>query len=289
MTDRPALVVANEKSRRGRDVEPFVAALEAGGLPIRREPCHRREALEHLILRLRDEIGAVILGGGDGTVNAAASALRETGLPLGILPLGTGNDLARTLGIPADPAKAAQIVLAGRTRLIDLGSVNGHPFFNVASLGLSVAVTRRLTAIMKRRLGALAYPAAAARAILTSGRFRAILRADGEEIVVTTLQVAVGNGRYYGGGMVVEASATIEDGQLDLYSLEPRARWRLLLMARAFRSGEHGKLDEVRALRCRTVTVSTRRPRSVIADGEMLTRTPAHFTVLPQAVRVFVP
>ncbi len=142
---------------------------------------------------------------------------------------------------------------------------------------------------MKRRYGALAYPIAAAAAVLRAGRFRASLRADGEEIVVTTLQIAVGNGRYYGGGMVVEASAQIDDGTLDVYSLEPWARWRLLFMARAFRAGEHDQLPEVRSLRCRTVTVTTSRPRDVSADGEIVTRTPAHFAVLPQAVRVFAP
>lgn len=286
----PALLVANEHSRHGAEIEPFIAALEAGGLKLRREQCRRREELGELIRRLRGEVGSVILGGGDGTLNAAAEALRETGLPLGILPLGTANDLARTLGIPADaPEAAAGIILNAGIRAVDLGLVNGKPFFNVASLGLSVAITHRLTDIMKRRLGVLAYPAAAAAAVIPTGRFRAILRADGEEVSVATLQIAVGNGRYYGGGMVVDAEAAIDDGQLNIYSLEPRARWRLLLMARAFRAGEHQKLDEVRTLVCRSVTVTTRRARDVSADGEIVTRTPAHFTILPRAVRVYAP
>src|ERR671926_181555 len=78
----------------------------------------------------------VMLGGGDGTMNAAASALVEIGRPLAVLPLGTGNDLARTLGIPLDPLAAAEVAAAGRTRRIDLGLVNGRPFFNVACVGL---------------------------------------------------------------------------------------------------------------------------------------------------------
>jgi len=289
MMERPALLVANENSRRGGQVAPFVAALERGGMQLRREPCRHREELAPMIRELRDEIGAVILAGGDGTVNASGSALHETGLPLGILPLGTANDLARTLGIPDDPEQAAAIILAGNTKLLDLGTVNEHPFFNVASLGLSVAVTHRLKGILKRRLGALAYPVAAGVAIIRSGRFRAVMRVDGEEKSVTSLQIAVGNGRYYGGGMVVDEDAAIDDATLHVYSLEPRARWRLLFMARAFRAGEHRKLEEVRNFRCKTVTVTTRRPRGVTADGEMLTRTPANFAVLAQAVRVFVP
>lgn len=289
MNDRPALLVANENSRKGGQISPFLAALERGGMKIRRETCPDRTLLSPMIAELKDEIGAVILAGGDGTLNAAASGLHQTGLPLGILPLGTANDLARTLGLPDGPEQAAAVILAGRTRQLDLGSVNEHPFFNVASLGLTVSVTQRLNRTVKRRFGALAYPIAALHAVARTGRFKAVLRADGEETAVTTLQIAVGNGRHYGGGMVVAEDATIEDATLHVYSLEPKARWRLLFMARAFRAGEHDKLPSVRTFRCKTVTVTTRRPRRVCADGELITRTPANFAVLPKAVRVFVP
>jgi diacylglycerol kinase (ATP) len=222
-------------------------------------------------------------------MHTAAPALLATGLPLGVLPLGTANDLARSLGIPDTPEDAAAIILAGRTRAIDLGTVNGIPFFNVASLGLSVAVTKRLSGIMKRRFGMLAYPLAAGLTIMQSRRFRVTLTADGEDISTTTLQIAVGNGRFYGGGNLVEANAEIDDGVLDVYSLEPRAWWRLLVMARAFRAGEHHKLREVRSLACRTLSVRTKHPHDVSADGEIITTTPAEFAVLPKAVRVFVP
>ena len=287
--DRPALLVANEHSRRGREVGPFVEALERGGMRLRREGCRRREELPALIRGLREDVGAVILAGGDGTMSAAAPALRDTGLPLGILPLGTANDLARTLAIPLEADAAAAVILAGHRRVLDLGCVNGHPFFNVASLGLSVEITQRLTRVMKRRWGKLAYPVAAAAVILRSRRFSATLLAEGRSIPVKSMQVAVGNGRHYGGGMVVADEAEIDDGCLDVYSLEPRARWRLLWMARAFRDGEHDALDEVRTLRCRSLEVRTRRRRHVSADGEIVTRTPARFALLPRAVTVFAP
>lgn len=287
--DLPALLVANTHSRRGRDVGPFVAALQEAGITLLQVPCRRREDLAPLIREMRDQVGRVILGGGDGTLNAAAPALRDTGLPLGILPLGTANDLARTLEIPEDPEQAAAVIVAGNTALLDLGSVNGHPFFNVASIGLSVDITRRLTKVMKKRWGKLAYPIAAAAVLLSARRFSATLRHDGQETPVKTMQVAVGNGRFYGGGMVVAEGASIDDQQLDLYSLEPRTRFRLLMMARQFRAGEHDELDEIRTIRCQSVEVRTRRRRHVSADGEIVTTTPARFTVLPGAVTVFVP
>lgn len=289
MQDRPALLIANDHSRRGGDIAPFAAALEQGGMTIRREACERAAAVSERIMAVKDEVSCVILGGGDGTMHAAAPALLESGLTLGILPLGTANDLSRSLGVPSDPAGAAATILGGRTRVIDLGTVNGLPFFNVASLGLGVGITRRLNRIMKRRFGALAYPLAAAITVATTGRFHAWLRADGDEVLAMTLQIAVGNGRFYGGGAVVDESAQIDDGLLHVYSLEPRARWRLMLLARAFRAGEHRTLREVRNFTCRGLSVTTRRSREVAADGEMVTRTPAHFGLLPGAVTVFVP
>lgn len=237
-----------------------------------------------MIRSMRGRVDRVILGGGDGTLNAAAAGLRDSGLPLG-----TANDLARTLGVPEDPERAAAVIADGRTTRLDLGYVNGRPFFNVASLGLSVDITRRLTKVMKRRWGRLAYPIAAAAVILTARRFSAVIRHDGDDIALKSMQIAVGNGRFYGSGMVVAEQARINDGMLDVYSLESRARWRLLLMARAFRGGEHDRLDEIRTLRCRSLEVRIRRTRHVSADGEIVTTTPARFTTLPGAVTVFVP
>jgi diacylglycerol kinase (ATP) len=106
---------------------------------------------------------------------------------------------------------------------------------------------------------------------------------------VRTLQIAVGNGRYYGGGNAVEKNAAIDDQHLDLYSLEVKRAWTLALMARSFRSGEHGAWEEVRAIRAKAFEVRTRRPRDVNADGEIVTRTPAQFSIRPAAVRVFAP
>jgi YegS/Rv2252/BmrU family lipid kinase len=235
------------------------------------------------------EAEAVVVAGGDGSLNAAAPALLQTGLPLGILPTGTANDLARTLGLPLDIEQAADVIAAGHRRQIDLGEVNGHCFFNVASIGLSVDLARTLNKDIKRRFGRLGYLLASLRVLFQARPFSAEIVSPEGEVRVKTLQIAIGNGRYYGGGMAVEETAAIDDEHLDLYSLEVRRVWTLVLMAKAFRAGRHGLWREVRATRGRSFEIRTRKPRPINTDGELVTFTPARFTVLPKAITVFAP
>jgi YegS/Rv2252/BmrU family lipid kinase len=287
---RRALLLANRKSRRGAElVAPAADQLLAHGVEVLLADCATREDLADKILRHAPEIDRVVVAGGDGTMNAAAPALVATGLPLGILPAGTANDLARTLGVPEDVEAAARIIAEGHSRTIDLGDVNGHPFFNVASIGLSVELTKVLTRDFKRRYGKLGYGLAAFRVLARARPFRATIRSDDDLVRVRTLQIAVGNGRYYGGGNAVEKTAAIDDQHLDLYSLEFRQAWKLALLARSFRYGEHGAWDEVRAVRGKEFDILTRSPRPVNADGEIVTHTPAHFRIKPNAVSVYCP
>jgi diacylglycerol kinase (ATP) len=232
---------------------------------------------------------AVVVAGGDGTLNTAAPALVRTGLPLGILPAGTANDLARTLGLTGTIEAAADVIAAGQTRDIDLGIVNGHYFFNVASIGLSADLARQLSRKTKRRFGRLGYALTAIKVLFAARPFRAMIVTDDNVVRVKTLQIAVGNGRYYGGGMAVEQTARIDDGHLDLYSLELVRVEKLLLMAKDLREGRHGLWQEVRAVRGTSFEVRTRKPRPINTDGELVTFTPARFSLCPKAVRVFVP
>src|SRR5205085_2639746 len=147
------------------------------------------------------------------------------------------NDLARTLGIPTDLAAACDVIAQGHTQAIDLGWVNGKHFFNAASLGLSVKITRRLKRGDKSRWGVLAYLFAAAQVLLRARPFAAEIRAGDQRWPVRTVQVAVGNGKHYGGGMTIAEDARIDDGTLRLYSLEVRRWWQLIPLLPALRAG----------------------------------------------------
>ena len=285
---RRALLLVNRASRRGAfGIGAAQARLAAGGIELHEVDCGGDASAA--ILAHRGAVDCVILGGGDGTVNAAGRGLVETGLPMGLLPLGTANDFARSVGVPFDLEAAARVIVGGFTHKVDVGEVNGHPFFNVASVGLAADLAKKLTREGKRRFGRLSYAIAAVRVMLQARPFHATLLAGQDKVMVRTMQIAVGNGRYYGGGNVIVTDARIDDGRLDLYSLEFAEVWRMALMLPHFKRGAHGVVREVRTARGLTFEVVTRRPRSVNVDGELVTKTPAVFTQKQGAVTVYVP
>jgi diacylglycerol kinase (ATP) len=287
---RRALLIVNQHARSGTaSLDDALSVLRRGGIEVTEEECSSKRPIPDAIRAQADGYDCVIIGGGDGTLNTAAPAILETGLPLGILPLGTGNDLARTLGIEPDPVAAAGLIVAGNLRRIDLGEVNGHPFFNVASIGFSAELARELTAEAKRKWGVLGYGLTALRLLVRMRPFRASIDHDGITEEIRTVQVSAGNGRHYGGGMTVDISAEPDDGSLYLYSLEIQHWWQMLALFPALRSGTHGASDEVRTFRTTECTVRTRRVRPVNTDGELRTHTPACFRVLRGVIQVYAP
>ncbi|AKG24723.1 lipid kinase [Calothrix sp. 336/3] len=287
---RRALLLVNRHSRQGQKrLSEAIDFLEKLGFSLLQESTEHPHHLPEVIHRYKYEVDLVIIGGGDGTLNAALDALVETQLPLGILPLGTANDLARTLNIPTSLPEACKVIASGTIRKIDVGKVNDKYFFNVASLGLSVKITQKLTKEVKRKWGIFAYAYTALQAVWNSRPFSAEIHINGQKIVTKTVQIAVGNGRYYGGGMAVVHDAAIDDQRLDLYSLEIQHWWQILLLIPAMRQGRHIHLPGVRGLQGQEITVYTRKPRPINTDGEITTYTPAHFLVLPQALAVIVP
>lgn len=236
-----------------------------------------------------DRIDFVVLAGGDGTLNHAASALHETGLPFGVLPMGTANDFARTIGIPRDLTRATQIIIDGHQRPVDLGEVNGHFFFNVASIGFSATLARQLTAEAKKRWGTLGYGLAALNLLRQSRPFTVEIDHDGTVETVKTVQISVGNGRFYGGGLAVDQNAAPDDGRLDVYSLEIDHWWELLALVPSLRRGTQKRWRKVRAFSATSLVIRTRRAHDINADGEIVSETPATFRIKNKAVKVFAP
>jgi len=289
MTKR-ALLLINRHSRKGKEnFAQTVDLLNHWDFEIISVPLKKVEDIPFLLEKYRSNIDLVIVGGGDGTLNAMVDVLVETQLPLGIIPLGTANDLARTLGIPNSIAEACRIIAEGNLKYIDLGWVNNKYFFNVASLGLSVKITQKLNKGLKRRLGILAYAWTALQVLSKTRPFTAMIGIDGQNIKVKTLQIAIGNGRYYGGGMPIAHDAQIDDQRLDLYSLEIEHWWQIFPLLWTLPRGQQGLLSWVRTLNGKEIQIQTRKPHSINTDGEITSTTPAMFRVIPAAIGVYIP
>ena len=285
-----ALLLVNPRARRGSDgADDIAGRLRGLGLELVVEPLDHPGRVGDLIRRHLGAVDRVIVGGGDGTLNAAAQVLAEERLPLGIIPLGTANNLARSLGVPNEVEGACAAIAAGRRRRMDLGRVNGRYFCTTASLGLSVQITEELTADAKRRWGPLAYAWAASRVVRRAHPFHADISWEGASRRSRTVQIVVGNGRYYGAALAVAEDARIDDARLDVYSLEVAHWWHLVKLAPALKRGTHGRRDDVEALRAAAFDIRTRRPMPIDVDGELGGETPAHFRVVPAALEVFVP
>ena len=285
-----ALLIVNLHSKNGAmAIDAAVEKLKNADIEVIKFEVASPQKIPKLIHRYRDQVELVIMGGGDGTVHAAAEALVETKLPLAIFPMGTANDLARTLEIPIELTSAVDVITEGILHPIDLGRVNGHYFFNIANIGLGVTVKKNLSRESKQSWGVLSYTRGLIKAVKSFRPFKAEIRCDQRRHRVASIQIAIGNGRYYGGGMMVNDKARIDDGCLCLYSLKPVSLWTFLKYALAFRKGQFKEHHPVDLDFGKEIEITTSKPMVVTADGEFATRTPAKFMVCPGAIRVFVP
>jgi len=231
----------------------------------------------------------IIIGGGDGTLSLSLSALLEADLPVGIIPLGTANDLARTLDIPMETESACRVIAQGETKPIDVGSVDGQYFLNVAQIGLGARIKKYLSEEDKDQLGLLGYVPSFYHAFQSNYPFSATVTVDGEVHSIEAIHISIGNGRHYGGGLTIAEDAAIDDHYLDVFTLGPQSMLELGALAYNIRTGKFKNLERVRQFRGKQVTVETVHPLQVTADGEDLTRTPSTFKLLPHCLEVIVP
>jgi diacylglycerol kinase (ATP) len=294
-TGRAALVV-NTRSRTGE--RAFFKALDRlqeldvplGVTYALRDPARLAETVREVI---EDGYEFLILGGGDGSVSSVVDFLAGRDVVLGLLPLGTANDFARTLEIPEDIEGACQAIAEGKIVDVDLGLAGDNFYVNVASVGLSVGATRALSPWLKKSTGPLAYPLAAMRAFFEHEPFSARLTFpddDNEPVEYERLlQIAVGNGRFYGGGMVVAPESGIDDRTLDIYAIELGRSRDLIGVARYLKSGDFINVESVHHFRTSRVRLETDPELQINIDGELVSQTPQEFSVARNALDVLVP
>jgi diacylglycerol kinase (ATP) len=245
------------------------------------------------------QVGLLIVAGGDGTVNDVVNGLGRAGFPkdvtLGILPAGTGNDLAATLCIPEDTELAEDVIRQNRERRLDVARVRSEGigeryFINVATGGLGAEISDANDEELKKRWGKLSYLRASLEVARNFDVRELSLYLDGEERRVDAVNIAVGNCRYTGGGWPATPKANPEDGLLDVVVIETLGAGELFDLAPAVLA-ESTYLDKegVLFVRAKEIRVETQPPGlEFTADGEIIGNEPARFSVLPKALKVVV-
>jgi YegS/Rv2252/BmrU family lipid kinase len=227
--------------------------------------------------------------GGDGLVGTLAGAIAGSEAELAIIPAGRGNDFARVLEIPTDPAQAARLAYEGESKRLDVGEIDGKSFVGIASVGFD-SDANRIANEAKLVRGNLVYAYAALKALAKWKPARFDVIVDGEHHSVTGYSVGVCNSKAYGGGMYAAPQAELDDGQLDviLCAHVPKRRFLFRTLPRVFK-GTHLEDSNFNCFKGEVVEVSADRPFVMYADGDPLADLPATVRVAPRALRVIQP
>jgi YegS/Rv2252/BmrU family lipid kinase len=288
---QPLVLLVNPTSGGGRALKtlPRVeAALDGGRVPFR---VVRTKSLDHGVDKALTAIEAgelPVVISGDGLVGAIGGAIAGGDTPLGVVPVGRGNDLARVLGIPTEPEEAIAVVLAGHTRTIDIGEANGRPFLGIASFGFDSDCNDLANRTHWIR-GNLVYAYSALRTLIGWKLARFTIAIGDQRTRVEGFSVIVANNKAYGGGMFIAPDAELDDGEFDVVTLGRQGKLRFLGNLPKVFKGNHLAVPEVSVVRAARLSVSASRPFAVYADGEHLTDLPVDLRVIPSALRVLVP
>jgi diacylglycerol kinase (ATP) len=244
---------------------------------------------------IKKGIETIIAAGGDGTLNEVVNGVGEnlTDVRVGLLPLGTGNDFGRSIGVPVDLEAAIEVIRAGETRAIDLVRVTSDEvryFVNVSAGGFSGLVDEKLTPEMKKNWGPLAYLRSAAAALSELRAYRTTLALDNAESITLDLyNVVVANGRYVGAGTLIAPEASIDDGLLDVILIQKRPARELALLLPQIALGTHLASDAIVFRRAAKLTVNSKPGMWFNVDGELVGNEPARFEIMPRALRFLAP
>lgn len=287
---REIALLTNPTSGKGmgaRYRQPALSRLRDAGLVVRNlEGRDADEALDLARASVDDGIEALVVCGGDGLVHLAAQALAGTGVPLGIIPAGTGNDVARYFDLPRkDPVAAADRVIASRTRTIDLARSGSRYFVTVLAAGFDAVVNERANDMTWPR-GQMRYNVATLLELRTFQPLAFTLDLDGTLLQRDAMLVAVGNGTSYGGGLRIAEGALLDDGLLDVVIINTMTKPKLIRTYPKLFSGTHTGETEYEHHRARTVTVAA---AGVVtyADGERFGELPLTISCVPAALTVF--
>jgi YegS/Rv2252/BmrU family lipid kinase len=288
---REAVLIVNAHSRKGQDL--FREArdkLEQAGVKLiaahaLKDPSKLNDTVRKAVA---DGAPMVIVGGGDGSLSATVDDVVDRDCVFALLPLGTANSFARTLGIPLDLDRAIDTIANGKRRRIDLGVVNGDYFANCAAMGLSPMIGDTVPHKLKRYLGRVGYLVWAIWCLIRFRPFKLTIDDGKEKRTVWATEVRIANGSYHGGVELVE-EAEVDSGEMVVQAVIGRSKLSLVWdwFAKFFKLPRREAATE--EFHGRRLTIDTRPHLKISIDGEVLAKTPAVVEVAERAIEVVVP
>ena len=288
---RRAVLVVNAHSRKGRALfRESIRKLEAAGIELIASHAvrHPRDLIPTMHGAVRSGAPMVIVGGGDGSLSCTVDEVVDRDCVFALLPLGTANSFARTLGIPLDLDGAIEVIATGKRRRIDLGMIDGDYFANCAAMGLSPMIGEGVPHGLKRWLGRVGYLIWAVWCLIRFHAFRLTVDDGRETRTLWATEVRIANGGFHGGVEVVE-QAGVDTGEIVVQVVTGRSSLRLIWdwFAKYWKlPARHAVTEEFHARRLR---IDTRPRQRISIDGEVLARTPAVVEVAERAIEVVVP
>jgi len=287
------IILLNPAAKRGQARRLLEPALKV----FRQQHVHfdvRESQSSHHLMELargacEEKPDLIVSAGGDGTLHYVLNGLFKSEIPLGLLPMGTGNDFAKGLGMPMDLHTAAAALLNGPVREIDLAQVGAAVYGCIAGVGFDSTVTRYANEHTRWLSGSLAYTWSLLCCMPEYRPQQLEIIADGESFSEEVLFAVVGNNSSYGGGIQLAPRAKLNDGILDVCIVPYLSRLELLRwVPRAYR-GEHLNHPRIKYLQARKITLRATSRMELFGDGEFLQELPATIEVIPRALRVIAP
>ena len=287
---RSAALIVNTRSRTGQrrfaEAEAAMAALpypvDAHAVP---DPGDLCDVMANALAKRPD---LIIIGGGDGTVSGLVDQMVGKNVVLGVLPFGTANSFARTLGIPLDVAGAVEVLKSGAPRRIDLGMIGDDYYANCATLGIAPQIAATVPHMLKKVAGRLGYLAWAAWEFLHFKPFTLIVGEGAKAERLRVVEVRISNGPYHGGTEMVE-SAEVDSGEIVVQAVVGHVKRRLVTNWAATFLRLPARHEDVREFRGRSIRLATEPVLPISIDGELLARTPVTAKIAAGVIEVMAP
>ena len=287
---RSAALIVNARSRQGQaQFAQVCGLLDALPFPVDAHPVHDPDELEAVLdTALAKDPDLVILGGGDGTISGLVDRLVGKGVVLGVLPFGTANSFARSLGIPLDMPGAVEVLRSGAPRRIDLGMIGDDYYCNCATLGIAPQIAETVPHGLKKVAGRLGYLGWAAWEFLRFRPFTLIVGEGADAERLRVVEVRISNGPYHGGTEMVE-SAEVDSGEIVVQAVVGHVKRRLVANWLASVLRLRARHEQVREFHGRSLRLATEPVLPVSIDGELLAKTPVVARIAAGVIEVMAP